>query len=79
MINYRMKWSHTWIMEFNVKKCKVVLVLQLIGIISLGELSKTVLLLRKTWGSWNKHVDLIMHFQSSKDAQFPLSYMKGNN
>ena len=39
MINYRMKWSHTWIMEFNVKRCKVVLVLQLIGIISLGELS----------------------------------------
>ena len=39
MIDYRMKWSHTWRMEFNVKKCKVVLDLHMIGIISLGELS----------------------------------------
>lgn len=23
MINYRTKWSYTWGMEFNVKKCKV--------------------------------------------------------
>ena len=76
MINYRMKWSHTWIMEFNVKKCKVVLVLQLIGIISLGELILTVLLLRKTCcGSWNKHVDLITSKAQSKDAQSPLSCM----
>ena len=32
---------------------------QLMRTIFLGELSLSVLLLRKTWRSWNKHVDLI--------------------
>ena len=42
----------------------------------LGGIKLDCVAVEKDVGSWNKHVDLIMHFQRSKDAQFPLSYMK---